>query len=169
MQPVIPISIHGPAPLDLPSYVLPSNLHPPCLGIAMDLDISPTTRHLSPEGEPGLIADGVITLQDAEGVFTSYRQCLDRFLYNILEEHDSLTSIRKSSPLLTAAVCVVGALHTFSPRYQACYEHFVQLASVRLFSKKNTPDDIRALCIAAFWLGDISSSLIGAGRFRHRS
>lgn len=135
----------------------------------MDLDILPTTQHLSPEGEPDLIADGVITLQDAEGVFASYRQCLDWLFYNILEEHDSLTSIRKSSPLLNAAVCVVGALHTFSPQYQTRYEHFVQLASVRLFSKRNTPDDIRAICIAAFWLGDISSSLIGAGRFRHHS
>lgn len=130
----------------------------------MDLNILPTTQHLSPEGEPDLIADGVITL-----LFASYRQCLDWLFYNILEEHDSLTSIRKSSPLLTAAVCVVGALHTFSPQYQTCYEHFVQLASVRLFSKRNTPDDIRAHCIAAFWLGDISSSLIGAGRFRHHS
>src|ERR1700761_6086332 len=133
----------------------------------MDLNVLPATPNLSPEDELDLIDRGVITLQEAESFLTLFRQRLDRFLYNILEEHDSLTNLRKSSSLLTAAVCVVSALHTLSPRYTACYGHFVHLASVRTFSKTNTSDDIRALCIAAFWLSDISSNLIGTGKFHH--
>ncbi|RVX67866.1 hypothetical protein B0A52_08471 [Exophiala mesophila] len=108
-----------------------------------------------------LIDQGVISLTDAQEFFDLYYRRLDHFLYRILAEHDSLASIRKSSSLLTAAVCTVGALHQSSPQYQPCYQHFVQLASSQMFSKKNNHDDVRALCIGAFWLSDISWSLLG--------
>ena len=110
-----------------------------------------------------LIDQGVISLTDAQEFFDLYYRRLDHFLYRILAEHDSLASIRKSSSLLTAAVCTVGALHQSSPQYQPCYQHFVQLASSQMFSKKNNHDDVRALCIGAFWLSDISWSLLGQG------
>jgi hypothetical protein len=111
-----------------------------------------------------LIDRGIITLGDAESFFRLYAGRLDHFLYRILAEHDSLASVRKSSPLLTAAICAVGALHTPSNLYQACYQHFVSLASSRMFSKRNNHDDVRAFCIGAFWLSDISWTLVGAGK-----
>ncbi|KAK5045190.1 hypothetical protein LTR84_009523 [Exophiala bonariae] len=111
--------------------------------------------------ELDLIDRGIISLADAEGYFTFYYGRLDHFLYRVLAEHDSLSSVRKSSALLTAAICVVGALHQPSLQYQACYQHFVHLASSRMFSKKNSHDDVRALCIGAFWLSDISWNLSG--------
>lgn len=98
------------------SIVRPCSLN--MLEIMTDLNILPATQHLRPDDELDLIARGVITLQDAKGFFTLYRQRLDRFFYNILEEHDSLASICKSSPFLTAAVCVVSAFHDLSPQYQ---------------------------------------------------
>lgn len=110
-----------------------------------------------------LIDQGVISLADAHAFFDLYYRRLDHFLYRILAEHDSLASVRKSSSLLTAAVCTVGALHHASSKYQPCYQHFVQLASSQMFSKKNNHDDVRALCIGAFWLSDISWNLLGEG------
>ncbi|EXJ82824.1 hypothetical protein A1O3_06639 [Capronia epimyces CBS 606.96] len=116
-----------------------------------------------------LINCGIIGLDDAEAFFSLYIRRLDHFLYGILAEHDSLASVRKSSSLLTAAICAVAALHTPSPLYQACYKHFVNLASSRMFSKTNSHDDVRALCIGAFWLSDISWALVGTGELNlHR-
>ncbi|OAL24448.1 hypothetical protein AYO20_10674 [Fonsecaea nubica] len=111
-----------------------------------------------------VIDQGIITLADAESFFQLYARRLDHFLYRILAEHDSLASVRRSSPLLTAAICAVGALHTPSNLYHACYQHFVHLASSKMFSKKNNHDDVRAFCIGAFWISDMSWTLVGAGK-----
>ncbi|KAL6251429.1 hypothetical protein RBB50_001638 [Rhinocladiella similis] len=124
-------------------------------------DASPSAIRGQMAGDFDIIDCGVISMVDAESFFTLYYQRLDHFLYRILDEHDSLASVRKSSPLLTAAICAVGALHTPSSHYQACYQHFVNLASTRMFSKRNNHDDVRALCIGAFWLSDISWTLVG--------
>lgn len=126
-------------------------------------DVSPAAR-VNVADDLDLIDRGIISLADAEELFTLYCGRLDHFLYRILADHNSLSSVRKSSALLTAAICVVGALHQPSSQYQACYQHFVHLASSRMFSKKNSHDDIRALCIGAFWLSDISWNLLGTGK-----
>lgn len=128
-------------------------------------DASPAATRQNMADDFDLIDRGIITLDEAETYFNLYYGRLDHFLYRILAEHDSLASVRKSSPLLTAAVCAVGALHTPSSQYQACYQYFVNLASSRMFSKRNNHDDVRAFCIGAFWLSDISWTLVGAGKF----
>ncbi|KIX03321.1 uncharacterized protein Z518_06873 [Rhinocladiella mackenziei CBS 650.93] len=125
-------------------------------------DSSPATTRQNLAEDFDLVDRGIVTIQDAETFFSLYYRRLDHFLYRILAEHDSLSSVRKSSPLLTAAICAVGALHTPSNKYQACYQHFVDLASSKMFSKRNTHDDVRALCIGAFWLSDISWTLVAA-------
>ncbi|EXJ57314.1 hypothetical protein A1O7_07661 [Cladophialophora yegresii CBS 114405] len=127
-------------------------------------DASPTATRQTLVDDFDLIDRGIISLDDAESFFRLYARRLDHFLYTILAEHDSLASVRKSSPLLTAAICAVGALHTPSNLYYACYQHFVSLASSRMFSKRNNHDDVRAFCIGAFWLSDISWTLVGAGK-----
>ena len=128
-------------------------------------DSSPAAVRQSMADDFDLVDRGIIALDDAESFFRLYSQRLDHFLYTILAEHDTLASVRKSSPLLTAAICAVGALHTPSNLYYACYQHFVSLASSKMFSKKNNHDDVRAFCIGAFWLSDISWTLVGAGKF----
>jgi hypothetical protein len=111
-----------------------------------------------------LITRGVVSLENAESFFSVYSQRLDHFIYRILIDHDSLSSVRASSPLLTAAVCAVGALHKSSAEFDACYEEFINLSAAQVFSKKNTADDVRALCIGAFWLSDVSWTLVGLGK-----
>ena len=127
-------------------------------------DASPVATRQSLADDGDLIDRGIITLDDAEAFFRMYSRRLDHFLYRILAEHESLATVRKSSSLLTAAICAVGALHTPSNLYNACYQHFVSLASSKMFSKKNSHDDVRAFCIGAFWLSDISWTLVGAGK-----
>jgi hypothetical protein len=159
-----------------------SNSHaPPTWEVVMDPESGPAaipascvstiphirTPSLLPTGDRShldLITRGVVSLENAESFFSVYSQRLDHFVYRILIDHDSLSSVRASSPLLTAAVCAVGALHNSSTEFDACYEEFINLSAAQVFSKKNTADDVRALCIAAFWLSDVSWTLVGLGK-----
>lgn len=116
------------------------------------------------------VVAGADVCPEAESFFSLYQARLDHFVYNILHTtHVSLDNVRKSSPLLLAAICVVGALHQPSSAYEACYQHFVRLASTKMFSKTQEHDgeghdDVRGLLIGAMWLPDISWTLVAAGK-----
>lgn len=119
----------------------------------------PTSRH------PDLISTGLITLRQASALFDTYHLRLDHFLYRILGDHISLNSVRMASPLLTAAICTVGALHSPSlgDLFEICYAEFKGLVATQMFARNANEDDIRGLCIGAFWLHELSWALIGNG------
>lgn len=116
---------------------------------------------------PDLITVGVLSLGQALSLFDIYHLRLDHFLYKILGDLTSLDAIRKRSPLLTAAVCTVGALHSQSlgNLYDLCYREYKSLATMINFSPIANVDDVRGLCIGAFWLHELSWALIGTGTF----
>lgn len=111
-----------------------------------------------------LVSRKIISLDKAQVYFDRYMNRLDHFPYRILGGYDdlSLDSIRRASPLLTSAVCTVGALHSASDDYDECYREFYALSAKRSFSKPNEIEDVQALCIGAFWLSDLSWALSGA-------
>lgn len=115
---------------------------------------------------PDLITVGVLSLGQALSLFDIYHLRLDHFLYKILGDLTSLEAIRKRSPLLTAAVCTVGALHSQSlgHLYDVCYREYKLLATTITFSPTSNVDDVRGLCIGAFWLHELSWALIGTGK-----
>ncbi|KAF3386749.1 Transcriptional activator of proteases prtT [Penicillium rolfsii] len=117
----------------------------------------PTSR------KPDLISTGIITLREALALFDTYHLRLDHFLYRILGDHINLNSVRVASPLLTAAICTVGALHSPSlgHLFDNCFAEFKDLVKSQVFSKNANADDIRGLCIGAFWLHELSWALIG--------
>ncbi|CAK7201926.1 hypothetical protein SEUCBS139899_004642 [Sporothrix eucalyptigena] len=116
------------------------------------------------------IARGVVSLEHAQAYFDNYHNRMDHFPYRILCDHGpvSLTRLRTTSPLLVAAVCSVGALHTYDHAggvsdFNKLHAEFVALCSRKAISKACTMDDVRGLCIGALWLGgDLSWSLVGA-------
>lgn len=110
-----------------------------------------------------MISRNVVPVQNATSLFEFYRDKLDQFLYGILGDCNSLSDIRRASPLLTDAVCTVSALHSRSENYPAYRAAFMQQVSTQMFSKRKTLNDVRGLCIGAFWLSDISWSLMGLG------
>ena len=116
---------------------------------------------------PDIVSRGVISLQHATALFDVYHQRLDHFLYRILGDHDGLSSVRKSSPLLTVAICAVGALHSddLGHLYPACYGELESTVAAHLFSKESNLDDVRGLCIGAFWLSELSWTLVSTGRY----
>jgi hypothetical protein len=109
-----------------------------------------------------IITRGIITIEQAQTYLDMYQSRLDHFVYRILDERKTITQVRKASPLLLAAVCTVGALHLATPDFEKCYQEFVTISASLTFSRRNTIDDVRGLCIGAFWLSGISWTCIGA-------
>ncbi|KAH8898054.1 hypothetical protein GQ53DRAFT_880958 [Thozetella sp. PMI_491] len=109
-----------------------------------------------------LVSDGAISLGQAEALFSVYSERLDHYLYRILSRSCSLASVRSGSPLLLAAICTVASLHSRDLRFvfDRCYDRFVRLASRMSMANGANLDDIRALCIGAFWLHDLSWNLV---------
>lgn len=89
---------------------------------------------------------------------------LNHYLWVGLEQtHPSFYSVRKSSELLTATILAVTALHipTSAETFDKCYREFLSLISSSMFSRYHSIDDVRGLCIAAFWLSEVSWKLSG--------
>ncbi|KAJ5299395.1 hypothetical protein N7476_010952 [Penicillium atrosanguineum] len=110
------------------------------------------------------ISRGVVDLQEAEELFYHFDQVLNRYLWDgALLAHKDLTSARRSSSMLCAAIMAVTALHmpTKERTFDTCYTEFAKLASESMLGHHHTMDDVRALCIGAFWLADVSWKLSG--------
>jgi hypothetical protein len=122
-------------------------------------DITPTIPPLNAD----FVSQGVVTLEQAESLFSTYRDRLDHYLYRILGDSISLKRVRGNSPLCIAAICTVGALHsrTLGHLFDKCYHKFQELCSAQLMAKEYNLNDIRGLCIGAFWLADLSWTLVG--------
>lgn len=113
---------------------------------------------------PDLISCGVISHQTAEALFTFYHEQLDHCLHYVLEPDDTLAKVRSRSSLLTSAICTVSAFCTGSNAYQSCLGALKTEVSRKMFATNHKFDDVRALCIGAFWLGEIASALSGSGK-----
>lgn len=62
--------------------------------------------------ENDFISKGAISLADAEELFRVFNTSLNQYLWaGVALLHDNLTSVRRSSSLLTAAITTVTALH----------------------------------------------------------
>jgi hypothetical protein len=114
---------------------------------------------------PDLISSGLISLEEAEKYFKTYQRSMEPCICQILAENDCLANVRARSSLLTAAICTVGSLSADLTNHQRCYDVFINEVTSGLFSRNHSYDDVRALCIGAFWLSKTSSTLIALGMF----
>ncbi|KHN94232.1 uncharacterized protein MAM_07868 [Metarhizium album ARSEF 1941] len=121
-------------------------------------------RPQSRSQKPDFISQGKFDLQEAERLFTRFRETLNEYLWGgIALDHDNLESARASSSLLTAAILAVTALHAQDDgtSFDVCYAIFLELVSQAMFDRYHTLDDVRGLCIGAFYLSDLSWKLSG--------
>ncbi|KAL1962738.1 hypothetical protein VTN77DRAFT_9192 [Rasamsonia byssochlamydoides] len=110
------------------------------------------------------ISRGVVDQAEAEELFSYFDRRLNHYLWDgMAMPHKDLLSVRQSSSLLLAAVLAVTALHIPNKErtFDTCYAEFARLASDSMLSRHHTFDDLRALCIGAFWLSDVSWKLSG--------
>lgn len=114
--------------------------------------------------EDDIISRGLVSPAEAEYLFARYLKNHHPLLWGgVLFPYETLQDIRRASTLLLTAVLTVAALH--SPgrpeTLQRCYDAFVHLVSTSCLSRHHTLDDIRALCLAAFYLPNLSWRLSG--------
>jgi hypothetical protein len=110
------------------------------------------------------ISQGVVDLAEAQELFNYFDARLNHYLWDgIVMPHKDLVSVRKSSSLLLSAILAVTSLHIPHKErlFDTCYAEFARLASDSMLNRHHTFDDLRALCIAAFWLSDVSWKLSG--------
>ncbi|KAJ0124476.1 c6 transcription [Diaporthe amygdali] len=114
------------------------------------------TRENSPEANGNTEHNGnSVTVEEPMG--SLFHTSLNHYLWVGLEQtHPDFKSVRESSELLTATILTVTALHipTSAETFDKCYKEFLLLISSSMFSRYHSVDDVRALCIAAFWLSE---------------
>ncbi|KAF8432843.1 hypothetical protein BGX38DRAFT_1224812 [Terfezia claveryi] len=112
------------------------------------------SRHISlsiEDSDDDLISKGLVILEEAEELFELFRSTLNHYLFDVALVHDSLSSVRNSSPLLLASILTVSSLHrpatvasstaaartsnspTPSGTFAVCYQHFLSLVSSSMF------------------------------------
>ncbi|CAI0650523.1 unnamed protein product [Colletotrichum noveboracense] len=114
--------------------------------------------------KPDFFDQGKFSLQEAEQLFSTFRGTLNAYLWGgIALRHETLAATRYASPLLTAAILAVTALHAQDEgrAFDTCYPIFLELASQAVFDRYHTLDDVRGLCVGAFFLSDLSWKLSG--------
>ncbi|KIX02426.1 uncharacterized protein Z518_08367 [Rhinocladiella mackenziei CBS 650.93] len=124
----------------------------------------PARRHSRKHMENDMISLGVITIEEAEDMFNLFKTSLSRYLYNAtIQESRTLLSVRESSTLFFTAIITVSSLHIPGKEKVHATSHKIlrELIATSFFDRFHTLEDIRALCIAAFWLPDLSWKLSG--------
>ncbi|CAI7620024.1 unnamed protein product [Penicillium crustosum] len=114
--------------------------------------------------EEDFISRRLISLHEADELFAYFSRTMNQLLWGgIILVHRDLTSVRRASTLLSAAVLTVAALHipNRTETLNRCYSEYVSLVSSMALTRAHTLDDIRGLCVGAFWLSELSWKLSG--------
>lgn len=114
--------------------------------------------------EEDFISRGLVSVHEAEELFAYFSRTMNQLLWGgIILVHRDLTLVRRASTLLSAAVLTVAALHipNRTETLNRCYNEYVSLVSSMSLTRCHTLDDIRGLCIGAFWLSELSWKLSG--------
>ncbi|KAE8381029.1 hypothetical protein BDV26DRAFT_256354 [Aspergillus bertholletiae] len=114
--------------------------------------------------EEDFISRGVLSIHEAEELFAYFSRTMNQLLWGgIILVHRDLTSVRRASTLLSVAVLTVAALHipNRTDTLNRCYNEYVSLVSSMSLTRAHTLDDVRGLCVGAFWLSELSWKLSG--------
>jgi hypothetical protein len=136
---------------------------------ALRSDDSPNERKLLQERNStnqvnDFVARGLISVEDAGRLVNLFIGRIDHFMYGIGSgTYGDLDSLRHGSSVLTACICTVAALHDPNSNhlYAICGREFRRLMSASMFDRRMDQDCMRAMCIASYWLHDLSWMLSG--------
>jgi hypothetical protein len=119
--------------------------------------------HASSQQPDDFISKSEIPRETADRLFKLYKERLDHYMYRIGCPYTTLDEVRAKSPILTASICTVAALHDKDSDsvYGICSDEFRRLMGNCMFDRLVKRDSLRAMCIAAYWLSDISWTVSG--------
>ena len=112
---------------------------------------------------PDLVTRGLVLQHTLEKHLKFYHKHMNPYIYHPLTNIDTVASWLKRSSLLLTAICATAAFCAGSDDYEACLKLFTHEVSAKTFSRTHSFDDVRALCIGAFWLAKESSALSALG------
>ncbi|KAF1914401.1 hypothetical protein BDU57DRAFT_453299 [Ampelomyces quisqualis] len=127
-------------------------------------DDSPDERKTSNATNHDFISKGLISIEDADRLVGLFVNRIDHFMYKIGSgTYRDLDSLRRGSSVLTACICTVAALHDPNSNhlYATCGREFRRLMSASMFDRRMDQDCMRAMCVASYWLHDLSWMLSG--------
>lgn len=110
------------------------------------------------------ISRGIVNVEDAERLVSFFLNRIDHFMYRIgSAKYRDLDSFRRGSTILTVTICTVAALHDPQSNhlYKSCSREFRRLMSASMFDRRIDRDRMRALCVASYWLHDLSWTISG--------
>lgn len=110
------------------------------------------------------ISRGIVGVEDAERLVSFFLNRIDHFMYKIgSHKYRDLDSLRRGSTVLTVTICTVAALHDPQSNhlYKSCSREFRRLMSASMFDRRIDRDRMRALCVASYWLHDLSWTISG--------
>jgi len=96
------------------------------------------------------IANGLVSMEDARRLVDIYLNRIDHFMYKIGGgKYRDLDTLRRGSPLLTACICAVAALHDpmSNHLHGPCKREFQRLMAASMFERRIDRDHMRAMCI----------------------
>lgn len=111
-----------------------------------------------------MIAEKTITMNEAEALLELFKTSQSQYLFSATIPTDAtVKSLRSSSTVLFTAIMLVTALQQPGREalHEACHMTFMGLVSDVMFDRFHTLDDIKGLCIAAFWQPYLSWKLSG--------
>ncbi|KAF2083188.1 hypothetical protein K490DRAFT_21827, partial [Saccharata proteae CBS 121410] len=111
-----------------------------------------------------IISQGKVRESEAEELFNTFNTTINAYLWGgVALKHNSLQSVRESSSLLLTSILAVTALHSpdAEQTLDVCYSELLSLIQRSMFDQHHTLDDVRALCIGAFYLSEVSWKLSG--------
>lgn len=116
--------------------------------------------------ERDLISTGIISNSQGELLFVRFINNHNPLMWGgVIFPYRDLDTVRHKSVLLSTAVFTIAALHApgggGGDTLQKCYDSFVSLVSSSSLSRNHNLDDVRALCLAAFYLPNLSWRLSG--------
>ncbi|TEA17051.1 Transcriptional activator of proteases prtT [Colletotrichum sidae] len=110
-----------------------------------------------------LVSLGKIEAKVANRLVRKFLDQTDHYLYGTNAGYADVDSVRRASPLLFAAICTVSALHEPGGEslFQTCNLELRKLIQKFVFASQISTADFQGLCIASFWLSDVSWSVSG--------
>lgn len=160
-------------PDQIPPSQGPKHSHqPPTLNLSCRLGAFPSSsldtllvndQDISYSTCPDLVTRGLISQHTLEKHFDFYQKHLNPYIYHLLTDLNTAAQLLKRSSLLLTAICATAAFCAGSGDYEACLEMYKNEVSAKTFSHVHSFDDVRALCIGAYWLGKESSALSALG------
>ncbi|EFR00852.1 hypothetical protein MGYG_03857 [Nannizzia gypsea CBS 118893] len=113
--------------------------------------------------QPDFVSRGVITEVEAGQLTKTYLTRLDHFFYDHLQKYADISEIRRTSTLLALTLCTVAALHDplGTEAYDKLSRELRSVTSSLMFRTHLGVEDIKAFCMASYWLGNLTWVLSG--------